>query len=329
MKTLALIFSLAALHAGQGYQTDFTKFKAGMPGPNNEGDYVIQPPFVNAPELTLQPSVPHGHLIEFVMDSTTSRIYPGIAKAQPLKLVPYHRRVTIYIPPGPFKSPLPFFVAQDSLGRGEIPVMLDNMLAAKRLPAMVGIFIDSGGDDSLGSERGLEYDTLSSRYADFIEEEVIPEVEKRGGVTLTKNPEGRMSMGGSSGAACAFSMAWYRTERYHRVLLYSGTFVNQQWPYDPATPHGAWEYHDHLIPETKRKPIRIWMEVGENDLRSQDPESTYHNWVMANNRFATVLKAKGYHYQYVFARNARHVDGGVVRQTLPEAFEFVWKGYRP
>ena len=134
-------------------------------------------------------------------------------------------------------------------------------------------------------------------------------------------------MGGSSGAACALSMAWYHPALYHRVLSYSGTFVNQQWPPNPQTLRGAWEYHERLIPQSKPKPLRIWMEVGENDIRSKDDESTYHNWVLATQRMAAVLKAKRYHYQYVFARDAGHVDGAVVRQTLPQALEWIWKGY--
>jgi enterochelin esterase-like enzyme len=136
-------------------------------------------------------------------------------------------------------------------------------------------------------------------------------------------------MGNSSGGSAALIMAWYHPELYRRVLTYSGTYVNQQWPPNPETLHGAWEYHDRLIPQSKRKPLRIWMHVGDNDLRSKDPESTYHNWVMANQRMAAVLKAKGYHYQYVFAQESGHVDGRVVNQTLPQALEWVWKGYRP
>ena len=31
-------------------------------------------------------------------------------------------------------------------------------------------------------------------------------------------------------------MAWYHPDLYHRVLTYSGTFVNQQWPSNPETP---------------------------------------------------------------------------------------------
>jgi enterochelin esterase-like enzyme len=213
------------------------------------------------------------------------------------------------------------------MGRGEIPTILDNMIADHRLPSMVAIMIDSGGSDAQGSERGLEYDTMSGWYAQFIESEVLPKVAQECHVVFSKDPNARMTMGGSSGAACALSMAWYRPDLYHRVLSYSGTFVNQQWPPNPETLHGAWEYHDHLIKEARNKPIRIWMEVGEHDIRFDDDESTFHNWVLANQRTAAVLKAKHYHYQYVFAREAGHVDGRAVRQTLPQALEWVWKGY--
>jgi enterochelin esterase-like enzyme len=190
---------------------------------------------------------------------------------------------------------------------------------------MVAVMIDSGGGDSKGSERGLEYDTVSGAYADFIETEVLPRAAQETKVTFSQKPEERLAMGGSSGAACAFTMAWFHPELYHRVLSYSGTFVNQQSPLNPDTPHGAWEYHENLIPKHEAKPIRIWLHVGEQDIRAQDPESTLHNWVMANLRMAAVLNAKKYHYQFVFARESGHVDGRVVRQSLPQALEWVWK----
>jgi hypothetical protein len=123
-------------------------------------------------------------------------------------------------------------------------------------------------------------------------------------------------------------MAWFHPELYHRVLTYSGTYVNQQWPSDPKTPHGAWEFHEHLIPESPRKPIRLWMEVGDRDLFNPNVmRDNMHDWVEANERMAKVLAAKGYHYQFVFAENAGHVDRAVRMQTLPEALEYVWQGY--
>ena len=209
-----------------------------------------------------------------------------------------------------------------------LPHILDNMIAQHRLPVMVAIMIANGGGDAQGSERGLEYDTMSGKFAEFIESEVLPLVEKNCHVKLTKDPEGRATMGGSSGGAAALAMAWYHPEWYHRVITYSGTYVNQQWPFNPETPDGAWDFHEKLIPHSDPKPIRIWMEVGDRDLLNPNVmRDNMHDWVAANNRMATVLKAKGYHYQYVFAVNAGHVDRAVKSQTLPEALEWVWQGY--
>ena len=295
---------------------------------SRDGNFFLNPPYTNAPELTPGDNVPKGTIYRFTMESADSKLFPGIAKNQ-VGTVPYTRRVTVYVPsqyvPG---KPAPFLVSQDSMGRGELPTILDNMIAQKRLPAMVAIFIDSGGGDAQGSERGLEYDTMSGRYAEFVESEVLPRISKDYKVTFTKDPDARMTMGGSSGGSAALSMAWYHPEWYHRVLTYSGTYVNQQSPLNPESPRGAWEYHATLIPQSKRKPLRIWMEVGENDIRSRDDEGTYHNWVMANDRMSKALKAKKYPYQFVFASAAGHVDGRVVRQTLPQALEWVWKGFK-
>jgi enterochelin esterase family protein len=161
-----------------------------------------------------------------------------------------------------------------------------------------------------------------------VAKEVLPLVELQAHVKLTKDPGGRATIGGSSGGSCALIMAWYHPEWYHRVLTYSGTFVNQQWPRNPQTPHGAWEFHERLIPDSAAKPIRMWMEVGGRDLFNPNVmRDNMHDWVLANELMAKVLAAKGYHDQFVFARNAGHVDGAVRRQTLGEALEYVWHGY--
>ena len=65
------------------------------------------------------------------------------------------------------------------------------------------------------------------------------------------------------------------------------------------------------------------------DLRANDPESTYHNWVMANQRTAAALKAKGYDYRFVFSKNTKHCDGKVFSQTLADTLVWMWKGYKP
>lgn len=324
------LFALTVfLLAQQAPPVDFTKFQP-YTAKSDEGDFLVNSPYADAPELKRRDDVPHGMVHQFSMASTDSKMYPGIAKDKPGQVVPYKRNVSVYIP-AQYKAgdPAPFLVSQDSMGRGELPTILDNMIADKRVPVMVAVMIDSGGGDAQGSQRGLEYDTVSGKYAEFIEEEVLPKITADYKVTFTKDPDARMTMGGSSGAACAFTMAWFHPEWYHRVVSYSGTFVNQQSPLNKESPHGAWEYHEHFILKNRPKPLRVWMHVGENDNRSKDPENTLHNWVMANQKMAAVFKAMKYHYQFVFARDSGHVDGKVVRQTLPQALEWVWKGYKP
>lgn len=294
----------------------------------DQSQETIGPTYTDAPELSVPDGAPKGTLHEFTMKSTDSKLYPGIAKNQP-GTVPYERRVAVYIPkqyvPG---KAAPFIVAQDGLGyRGTLPRALDTLIHQKRVPPMIAIMINSGGGDSKGSQRGLEYDTVSGVYADFIETEVLPRISKEYNVTFTKDPSGRATMGGSSGGAAAFTMAWFRPDLYRRVLTYSGTYVDQQSPFNPASPHGAWEYHEHLLWQTPRKPIRIWLEISENDNGSKLNEASLHNWVMANQRMAGALKAKGYDYRYVFAKAAGHTDGRVTRQTLPGALEWLWQGY--
>lgn len=284
-------------------------------------DVEISRPYHDAPELTVAQGVSRGMVRDFVMRSQESRLYPGLNGA-------YKRKVWVYLPPG-FASgrPMPFMVVQDASWHEILPKILDNLIHERKVPAMVVVFVSSGGGDGKGSERGYEYDAVTERYAAFVETELLPRVSREFGVTFTKDPDGRATAGGSSGAACAFTMAWFHPELYHKVLSYSGTFVDQQSPFDPKSPHGAWEYHEHLIPAAERKPIRIWMEVGQNDNNFTRDKSGHHNWIEANRRMAKVLGEKGYDYHFVFAEGAGHVDKSVVRQTLPEAMVWLWRGY--
>jgi iron(III)-enterobactin esterase len=286
-------------------------YRSGAP----DGDFSIGPDYAPAPEQTKRAGVPEGKVIEFVMNSAESKFYPGTNGA-------FDRRVCVYVPaqyvPG---AAAPFILSADAYGMHySLPTILDNMISDHRLPVMVAVMIANGG-----SERSMEYDTVSPKYGDFIEAEVLPRVEKEAHVKLTKDPEGRMTFGGSSGGAVSLTMAWFKPELYHRVLTYSGTYTDLQ--HGPDAPHGAWEYPEHFIPDNPAKPLRIWMEVAQDDIGANSPSSNRRNWVIANERTAAVLKAKGYHYQFVYAKGAGHVDAKVINQTLPQALEFLWKGY--
>ncbi len=347
---------------------------AGDAGTDGDGMFTIAGPYKSAPEYTRQSGVPVGKVIRFAIAS--SIIYP---KAP-------NRTVAVYVPTQ-YKAgtPAPVMVFQDGTDfygfDGSIPTVLDNLIAKGSIPPVVGVFAGNGGGDSVGSERGLEYDTVSGLYAEWADKELLPRVEMETKtslpnqpVTFTHDPEGRGSMGGSSGGAASFSMAWWRPDLFRRVITFSGTFVTQV-PAGSPFPHGAWIYHDidpydpaapnGLImgycgsssgPKTTSvvepcdtplskmaceavggciwnadnpKPIRMWHEAGTNDDGASGAPSTYRNFHLANQRMALAFKAKGYHFHYDDAQGAGHVDMGPLRQTLPAALTWLWRGYRP
>ena len=280
------------------------------PPADQDGDFVIGPEYLPAPELQVVTGVPMGLVKQFVMRSEDSKIYPkGTARdvfgtpdpdnyktlIVETREVRWERAITVYIPPNyNRKKPLPLLVTHDGPKMGEpdmtLPRILDNLIARRRVPAMAVVMIQNGGGDAQGHQRGLEYDTLSGRFAEFIQTEVLPQAEANFDIRFTTDPNGRAAMGCSSGAAAAFSMAWYHPEWYHRIISYSGTYVNQQWPFDPATPGGAWEYPINLIPNNPPKPLRIWLHVGDRDLYNPNVmRDGMHDWVEANHRMAAAL----------------------------------------
>jgi len=314
-----------------------------IPAATADGNFILGPNHKIAPEMAVRDDVPHGAVYKFTMESADSKFYSGVAKdtappqtpgqspPEPGRRVvsshpaPYTRTVAVYVPKQYVAGTVaPFMVGADGPDQF-LFTALDNLIAERKVPVMIAVSIGNGSGDGPGSERGLEYDTTSGKYAEFVEQEVLPLVEKQYNVKLSKDPNARATMGGSSGGSVAMAMAWFHPELYHRVLTYSGTYVNNQFPVDPALPHGAWELHEHLIPNSPAKPLRIWMEVGDRD--NGGTGDVMHDWVVANENMAKVLADKGYHYQFVFAVNAGHVDKAVKQQTLPEALEYVWQGY--
>ena len=322
---------------------------------NVDGNFRIAPPYVPDPAFTEKPNVPKGRVIRFTMNSAESRIFPtgpvgrgggrgAAAPSGPPPEPPQHqtfeRQVAVYVPAGYVpNTPAPFIVVQDERsyipedappgpdGKPRtdlpfLPVMLDNLIYEKRIPSIVAVLLAPGP----GAQRSIEYDTVSDRYVNFVETEVLPRITRDYQVAFTKDPDGRATMGQSSGAAAALTMAWLHPNLYRRVISISGTFVALQR--NATAPNGAWDYHQTFIPGSDRKPLRLWLHVSENDLGANTPAEQMRNWVMANNRMADVLKAKRYPYQFVFSEASGHVERSVQLQTLPEAFEWVWKGYK-
>src|SRR6478609_627351 len=189
-----------------GYVTAKELPDGQVPPVNVEGNFIIGPTHTPSPETIVKDGVPQGTVIDLKMSSADSKIYPGIARDpgtsgtpdpnDPAKLIvttshpaPYTRNLSIYVPkqyvPG---TEAPFIVGADGPDRLLFTV-LDNLIAEKRVPAMVAISIANGSGDAQGSQRGLEYDTMSGKYAEFVETELLPRVGKEANVKLTKDPE--------------------------------------------------------------------------------------------------------------------------------------------
>jgi enterochelin esterase-like enzyme len=333
---LAVVLSSPAA-AAEGYTEN--------PGPQGNGNVVIGPDYKIDPDLTDR-GAPKGKNFEFALKLADSKIFRGDdATLDKKKPVREKRKIFVYVPAA-YKdgTKAPLLVTLD--GPSHLNLVrnaLDNLTISKdperKLPAFIVIAVENGGNDSYGSQRGLEYDTMSDRFARFIHDEVLPAVladpkikEAYPKLAFTDNPWGRAAMGCSSGGAAALTMGWFRPDLFRRLITYSGTFVDQQdddAPEEKAYPLGAWEYHSSLklIETSEKKPLRIFTHVSENDNRAKDAEATYHNWVMANERTAAALKAKGYDYRYVFSKATGHCDRKVFEQTLADTLVWMWRGY--
>lgn len=318
------------------------------PEAEGNGDHVVGPEYHIDPDLTNKGN-PKGRQFEFKMKLADSKIFRGEDRTlEPdRKPVRKERTITVYIPAA-YKdgTKAPILVTHD--GPSNLDLVrnaLDNLTISKdperKLPAFIAIAVQNGGNDGKNSERGLEYDTMSDRFANFINDEVLPAVldndeikEAYPKIAFTDDPWGRATMGCSSGGAAALTMGWFRPDLFRRIITYSGTFVDQQD--DDAReerkyPLGAWEYHSgkKLIQRTKKKPLRIFLHASEHDNGANDPEGTHHNWVMANQRTAAALKDKGYDYRFVFSLRSGHCDRKVFEHTLADTLVWMWRGYEP
>lgn len=332
--------------SGSGGQGGAVEGYTEDPGIDGNGDHTVGPNYAIDPDLTDRGN-PKGRDFQFTMSFADSKIYKGDDPTLEPELHPVRteRTISVYVP-DQYKdgTEAPVLVILDGPGQlKNVRLALDNLTISqdpnRKLPAFIAVAVQNGGDDGKNSQRGLEYDTMSDRFARFINDEVLvavlnnPEIKAAyPGIAFTQNPWGKAAMGCSSGGAAVLSMGWFRPDLFRRLITYSGTFVDQQdddAPEEAMYPLGAWEYHSSLklIETTPKKPLRIFTHVAENDLRKDEPEETYHNWVMANQRTAAALKTAGYDYRYVYSLATGHCAGPIFDQTLADTLVWMWRGY--
>jgi sugar lactone lactonase YvrE/predicted esterase len=208
-------------------------------------------------------------------------------------------------------------VVQDGLSRAtgwKLPEALDSLIDTKEIPVIIGIFIDHGKVPSVGSDnfprfnRSFEYDALGDRYAKFLLEEILPEVSRT--YNLSTDPNDRSIAGASSGAICAFNVAWERPDQFRRVLSTIGTYVGLRGGDEFAT----------LVRKTEPKPLRVFLEDGDHDLNIYAGD-----WWMANQDMLTALTYAGYEVAHAWG-NGGH-DSKHASEIMADALKWLWKDY--
>jgi enterochelin esterase family protein len=201
---------------------------------------------------------------------------------------------------------------QNPKGQYRVPTVFDNLIHKKEMPVTVGIFINPGAfppsdKDKRGrSNRSFEYDTLSDQYARFLEQEILPEVAKS--YNLRKDAAGRAICGISSGGICAFTVAWERPHLFSKVLSHVGSFTNIR----------GGDVYPGRIRKAPRKPIRVFLQDGSEDLDNQ-----FGNWPLANQQMAKALAFKKYDYRFVYGHGKHSGNhGGAI---LPDSLRWLWR----
>lgn len=279
--------------------------------------------YVIGPDSKPQEGVPKGTVTKA---SIVSKVYDG-------RTFNYQ----VYVPAQyDGAKPAAVFVGQDGNnfvrepGAWHVPVVFDNLIHKKEMPVTIGIFIDPSSQQ----QRANEYDTLSDRYARFVIEEVLPEVGKS--YKLTQDPEGRAIAGFSSGAICAFTVAWERPDAFRKVVSFFGSFTSIGYrPAQgdrPLQPGG--DLYPTLIRRSPAKPLTVFLQDGSNDLNNQ-----FGSWWLANQQMLAALEWANANADRRNSAGARYKvkhawgDGGHTANhgasIFPDVIRWMWSGYEP
>jgi enterochelin esterase family protein len=257
------------------------------------------------PDSERKADVPKGNVTKYTWKSS---IFPGTV-----------RDYWVYVPAqyDP-KKPACVMVFQDGggyvneTGSYRVPVVFDNLIHKKEMPVTVAILINPGKipakepSQKDRDNRSFEYDTLSDQYARFLEKEILPEVGKQ--LNLRQDAAGRAICGASSGGICAFTVAWERPDLFSKVLSHIGSFTNIR----------GGDAYPGMIRKTEKKPIRVFLQDGANDLDNQ-----FGNWYLANQQMESALKFAKYDVKAVYGdgkHSGKH--GGAI---LPDSLRWLWR----
>ncbi|HZZ70968.1 MAG TPA: alpha/beta hydrolase-fold protein [Pirellulales bacterium] len=215
-------------------------------------------------------------------------------------------------------------------GDYRIPYVFDNLIYRREMPVTIAVFINPGhradqqeasdsnwGDN--GTNRAVEYNALDDKYAKLIVDELLPALSKD--YQISPKPDDRAIAGASSGAICAFTVAWHRPDQFRKVISTIGSFTNIR---------GGHVYPD-LIRQNEAKPIRIFLQDGANDLRGirgQGDDAKYdptRDWHAQNIKMVAALTEKKYDVNYCWGIGTHsNKQGGAI---MPDMLRWLWRDY--
>jgi sugar lactone lactonase YvrE/enterochelin esterase-like enzyme len=253
-------------------------------------------------------SIPKGEVSKHVFEG--SKIFPGTT-----------RQFWVYVPKqyDPAK-PACLWVNQDGI-QYNAPAVFDELIAKKEMPVTIGVFVTPGVVKATSKNaldrfnRSFEYDGLGDAYARFLLEELLPTVETLKTsdgrpIKLSKDGNDRAIAGASSGAICAFTVAWERPDSFRRVFSAIGTYVGLR---------GGNEYPT-LIRKFEPKPIRIFLEDGTKDLNHWGGD-----WWMANQEMERAFIYTGYEVNHQWGTGGH--SGQHATEIFPDAMRWLWKDW--
>ena len=257
------------------------------------------------PDSLPEPGVPKGELTKDTFIAGKGSVFPGT-----------EREVTIYVPVQLDRTkPAPFMVFQDGVIY-QAPVVLDNLIAKKELPAMIGIFIKPGVVPAASAgalprfNRSYEYDTVSDSYATFLVKELLPWLKEKHQLNLSADPNDHAIAGSSSGGIAAFVAAWFRPDVFRRVFTNVGTYVGLRDGNELPT----------LVRKTDPKPLRVFLQDGAND------QNIYGgNWFIANQDMLSALDWAGYDVNHVWGEGGHNQKQATT--IFPDAMRWLWRDY--
>lgn len=268
-----------------------------------------------------------GGQLEVYETHPDSREQAGVPRGTVKQMAPWESKIFggtrrdwwIYVP-AQYKpeTPAAVMVFQDGAGAKDfVPVVFDNLIAKGDMPVTVGIFIQPGLFGEGKSNRSFEYDTLSDQYARFLLDEMLPEAEKT--VKLRHDAASRAIAGASSGGICAFTVAWERPNEFSKVLSWIGSFTNLA---SGKTLREGGHNYPALIRRTPKKPIRVFLQDGANDL-----DNIAGNWPLANLSMAKALAFARYDYRFEYGQGFHNNRHG--RAMLPDSLRWLWRDDKP